>query len=75
MTAGESDNTLSEQLARRSEEVEVLSRIALDVNATLDLDSIYDGVLRTMDDFFGFRHSIILLLDDGNVLLFGEPRI
>jgi signal transduction histidine kinase len=68
MTAGESNNTPSEQLARRSEEVEVLSRIALDLNATLDLDSIYEVVLRTMDEFFGFRHSIILLLDDPETL-------
>ncbi len=68
MTGRESDNDLVEQLARRSAEVEVLRRIALDINATLDLDSIYDVVLRTMDECFGFRHSIILLLEDPNTL-------
>ena len=36
----------------------------MDINSTLDLDQIYDIVLRTMDEFFGFRHSIILLLED-----------
>jgi len=68
MTGRESDHDLAEQLARRSAEVEVLRRIALDINATLDLDSIYDFVLRTMDDCFGFRHSIILLLEDSDTL-------
>jgi len=68
MTGRESDNDLAEQLARRSAEVEVLRRIALDINATLDLAPIYDVVLRTMDECFGFRHSIILLLEGSNTL-------
>jgi signal transduction histidine kinase len=68
MTGRESDNDLAEQLARRSAEVEVLRRIALDVNATLDLGPIYDVVLRTMDECFGFRHSIILLFEGSNTL-------
>jgi hypothetical protein len=34
MTGRGSDNDLAEQLARRSAEVEVLRRIALDINAT-----------------------------------------
>jgi adenylate cyclase len=68
MTGRGSDNDLAEQLARRSAEVEVLRRIALDINATLDLDPIYDVVLRTMDECFGFRHSIILLLEDPHTL-------
>jgi signal transduction histidine kinase len=68
MTGRESDNDLDEQLARRSAEVEVLRRVALDINATLDLDSIYAVVLRTMAECFGFRHAIILLLEDSNTL-------
>jgi signal transduction histidine kinase len=68
MTLRKSDNDLAEQLAQRSAEVEVLRRIALDVNATLDLDTIYEVVLRTMDECFGFRHSIILLLEDISTL-------
>ena len=68
MTGPEKSNDLVEQLARRSAEVEVLRRIALDINATLDLDSIYEVVLRTMDECFGFRHAIILLLEDPSTL-------
>ena len=59
---------LLEKLAQKSAEVQVLRRIALDINSTLDLDQIYDIVLRTMDEFFGFRHSIILLLEDDHSL-------
>src|SRR5262245_1245455 len=64
MTAKGSDSDLAEKLARRSAEVEVLRRVAQDINATLDLESIYQVVLQTMDEFFGFRHSIILLLEE-----------
>jgi len=59
---------LLEKLAQKTSEVEVLRRIAFDVNSTLDLDQIYSIVLRTMDEFFGFRHSTILLLEDPGTL-------
>jgi signal transduction histidine kinase len=59
---------LVERLAQISAEVQLLRRIAVDINSTLDLDSIYDIVLRTMDEFFGFHHSIILLLEDADRL-------
>ena len=59
---------LVERLAQISAEVHLLRRIALEINSTLDLDSIYDVVLRTMDEFFGFHHSIILLLEDADRL-------
>lgn len=61
-------NDLVERLAQKSAEVSVLRRIAVDINSTLDLEQIYDFVLRTMDEFFGFRHSIILLLEDADKL-------
>jgi signal transduction histidine kinase len=54
---------LLEKLAQKTAEVELLRRLALSINATLELDQIYAIVLRTMDEFFGFRHSIILLLE------------
>src|SRR3954467_7988803 len=62
------DERLLEKLARKTAEVDVLRRIALDINSTLDLDRIYEVVLRTMDEFFGFRHSIILLLEGSDTL-------
>jgi signal transduction histidine kinase len=64
LKTGKSTEDLTERLAQKSAEVNVLRRIALDINSTLDLNQIYDVVLNTMDEFFGFRHSIILLLED-----------
>src|SRR5262245_26538218 len=59
---------LADRLAQVSAEVHLLRRISLDINSTLDLDSIYAIVLRTMDEFFGLQHSIILLLEDADRL-------
>lgn len=64
----ESNQPLAEKLAQRAAEVEVLRHIASSINSTLDLDQIYHLVLGTMDEFFGFRHSIILLLEDTDTL-------
>ena len=68
MASKEAENDLARQLTQRSTEVDVLRRIAQDVNTTLDLASIYDVVLRAMDECFGFHHSIILLLEDSSTL-------
>ena len=64
----QSNERLVEKLAQKTAEVHVLKHIALNINSTLDLDQIYDLVLGTMDEFFGFRHSIILLLEDSDTL-------
>ena len=62
------DEDLDKRLAKKTAEVNVLRRIAVDINSTLDLEPIYNIVLRTMDECFGFRHSIILLLEDADRL-------
>jgi two-component system, NtrC family, response regulator AtoC len=50
-------------------EVAFLHKISTEINSTLDLDEICAIVQRTMADLFGFRHSLILLLDeDGKTL-------
>ena len=57
------------ELARKTAEFEILQRVSADINATLDLDEIYDIALRTMDELFEFHHAIILLLEpDGKTL-------
>jgi transcriptional regulator with GAF, ATPase, and Fis domain len=56
---------LQEQLDRKREEVRVLRQVSAELNSTLDLGAIYGIVLRTMDELFGFRHALILLLDEG----------
>lgn len=45
-------------------EVDVLKKISSEINSTLDLEDLFETVLRTMDELFGFDHSLILLLDD-----------
>jgi signal transduction histidine kinase len=45
-------------------EVRLLQWVTSEINAGLELDSILETVLRAMDELFGFRHSLILLLDD-----------
>jgi transcriptional regulator with GAF, ATPase, and Fis domain len=56
---------LQEELARKQDELRILREVSSELNSTLDLDAIYGVVLRTMDELFGFRHALILLLDEG----------
>ena len=72
MTTGrETDEVarLSAQLARKTTELQVLQRVSAEINATLDLEEIYDAALRTMGELFEFHHANILLLEPD-----GEPR-
>ncbi|MGH9462344.1 MAG: sensor histidine kinase [Vicinamibacteria bacterium] len=55
---------LAAELAQKSAEVSILRQVSSDINATLGLEEIYEVVLRTMDELFGFHHALILLLDD-----------
>src|SRR5215831_6805481 len=50
-------------------ELQILQRIAAEINATLDLEEIYDIALRTVDELFEFHHAIILLLDPASTTL------
>jgi two-component system, NtrC family, response regulator AtoC len=62
----ETQKLTREELER---EVAFLHKISTEINSTLDLDEICAIVQRTMADLFGFRHSLILLLDeDGKAL-------
>jgi signal transduction histidine kinase len=51
-------------LAQKTAEARILQQVSGEINSTLDLDEILHIVLRTMDELFGFQHSLILLLDD-----------
>jgi two-component system, NtrC family, response regulator AtoC len=57
---------IQDVLERTRAEVRVLRQVSCELNSTLDLDAIFAIVLKTMDDLFGFRHSLILLLDEGS---------
>lgn len=54
---------LEDKPIQRTSEARILREVSSEINSTLDLDEIYQIVLRTMDELFGFRHSMILLLD------------
>lgn len=55
---------LSTELARKAEELRVLRRVSSEVVSTLAPAEIFRLSLQTMDELFGFHHSIILLLDE-----------
>jgi len=60
---------VTEDVARRAAELQILQRVASEVNATLDLEEIYDIALGTMGELFEAHHAIILLLEpDGQTL-------
>ncbi len=59
---------LEEELAQKTAEVRVLQQVSTVINSTLNLDEILDIVMRTMDELFGFSHSILLLDDSGESL-------
>lgn len=55
---------LEQELAQRTTEARILTQVSSELNSTLDPQEIFDIVLRTMDELFGFRHSMILLADE-----------
>ncbi len=62
-------NTNLEALARQAAELQILQRVAAEVNGTLDLEEIYDIALHTMDELFEFHHALILLVEPGGETL------
>ncbi len=59
---------LAKALERREYEARVLQQVTRELNSTLDLDRLLELVLRTMDELFGFRHSLVLLAEGTDVL-------
>ena len=55
--------TLAKQLERRNKEIEIIERVASQISKTLNLDAIAKTMLISMEEYFGFKHSMILLLD------------
>jgi signal transduction histidine kinase len=47
----------------------LLQWVGSEINASLDLDQIFETVLTAMDELFGFHHSLILLLDESGETL------
>src|SRR5688572_5569328 len=52
---------LSKKLDRREREIQILKEISTRINVSLDLDFTLKTLLEQLDQFFGFKHSMILL--------------
>jgi signal transduction histidine kinase len=61
---GAAGNHRGDDSSSGATEVSVLKKISSEINATLDRDELFDTVLRTLDELFGFDHCLILLLDE-----------
>jgi signal transduction histidine kinase len=55
---------LNKNLSRKTQEVRIIQEISREINATIELDEILAAILKSMDETFGFRHSLILLLEE-----------
>ena len=51
-------------LDRKSKEIEIIKQISNQINKSLDLNLIASSMLSLMDEFFGFKHSMILLVSE-----------
>ena len=67
--------TLAEKLERRNKEIEIIERVASQISKTLNLDAIAKTMLISMEEYFDFKHSMILLLDgsESTCLLYTSP--
>ena len=55
---------LKEAFERKTKEVEIIKKISSQINKTFDTKFIAKALLEAMDEFFGFKYSMILLLDE-----------
>ena len=61
--------TVIEQLERRNKEIEIIERVASQISKTLNLDAIAKTMLVSMEEYFDFKHSMILLIDNTESVL------
>ena len=55
---------LKKVLDRKTKEFEIIKQISSQINKTLDVNLIASAMLNAMDEFFGFKYSMILLIDE-----------
>ncbi len=60
---------LIKKLDRRNQEIQILKVISTRINVSLDLDFTLKTLLEQFDQFFGFRHSMILLANPNDTFL------
>ncbi len=68
ISANRKNTAVSDQqeilLKRKVREVELIKEVSAQINKTLDINLIANTMLALMDQHFGFKHSMILILDD-----------
>ena len=60
---------LQNQLSRRNNEIEIIERVASQISKSLDLNLIAITMLKYMEEYFGFKHTMILLMDESENVL------
>jgi putative methionine-R-sulfoxide reductase with GAF domain len=55
-------------LERLANEVEVVRRVAITVNGSLDLERVLDAILEQLHAVFGFEHTLVLLTKEDETL-------
>ena len=55
---------LKKVLERKTKEFEIIKQISSQINKTLDVNLIARAMLNAMDEFFGFKYSMMLLFDE-----------
>lgn len=60
---------LNQKLHRKTREVEIIQSISAEILNTLDLDLIFDRIMKVMDEVFGFKHAMILLAEEESEIL------
>lgn len=63
------EKRLIEKLERRIREMRILKSIACKINASFDLNFTLHSLLQNLDEFFGFKHSMVLLTSAGDPFL------
>ena len=56
------DNNLEERLERKTKELEIVQRVAVALNASNEVETIALLMLKLMEEYFDFQHSILLVL-------------
>ena len=55
---------LESENSRKSQDIEIIQSIASQINSTLNLDQMLEIILSSLDETFGFKHSMILLHEE-----------
>lgn len=64
-----SELKLIQKLDRKEREIRILKAVSAQINGSLDLDVILKALLEQLDQFFEFRHSMILLANPNESFL------